>query len=229
MDEELNIPLDISEILKKTDHTLLSPSATLDDYKRLADEGIRYGVASVCIPPSLVSQIKEYVGGRVKICTVIGFPCGYSTRAAKVYEAMDAVECGADEIDMVINIGLAKEGRFDEITEEIRAVRRVTEGTVLKVIIETCLLCREEKIALCKCVSEAGADYIKTSTGFSSGGATPEDVALLRANVAEGVRVKAAGGIRSFDDAREFLSLGADRLGTSRLVALAKGAEGSGY
>ncbi len=227
--EELKLSAEISDILKLTDHTLLSPTAVREDILAVVDDGIRFGTASVCIPPCFVKDASEYAKGRVSICTVVGFPLGYSTCATKVYEAIDAIENGADEIDMVVNLGLVKSGRFDEVREEIAAIKRAVGDKILKVIIEACLLTREEKLALCRCVSEGGADFIKTSTGFSTGGATPEDVALLREGVGKSVRVKAAGGISSYEDARRLISLGADRLGTSRLVSLAKGKVGQGY
>ena len=225
----ITLPDDIQDILKITDHTLLSPTATREDIFGIVDDGAHFGTASVCIPPCYVKDASEYAKGRVKICTVIGFPLGYASSATKVYEAIDAVENGADEVDMVVNLGLVKSGRFAEISEEIASVKRAVGDKVLKVIIETCLLTKEEKLALCRCVSEAGADFIKTSTGFSTGGATPEDVALLREGVDEKVRVKASGGIASLDDAKRLMALGADRLGTSRLVAIAKGKVGQGY
>lgn len=209
------------EILKYVDHTVLTTTATWDQVKKLCDEGMRFGTASVCIPPSFVGRASDYVDGKLKICTVIGFPNGYNTTAVKVFETEQAVREGADEIDMVINLGMVKEGDWAAVTEEIRAVKASCRGRVLKVIIEACQLTREEKIAACRAVSEAGAEFIKTSTGFSTGGATREDVALMRANVAPNVKVKAAGGIRSWQDAQDFLDLGAHRLGTSALVKLA--------
>ncbi len=229
MDKAQSIPTDIKELLRITDHTLLSPTACEEDIKRVVDDGISFGVASVCIPPAYVKAASEHAAGRVKICTVIGFPLGYSSEATKVYEAMDAVECGADEVDMVVNLGLVKSGEFEKITDEIAAVKRVIGDKVLKVIIEACMLTEYEKLSLCRCVSEGGADFIKTSTGFQSGGATPDDVRLLRENVAPQVRVKAAGGIRTAEDARALALAGADRLGTSRLVSFAKGLIGEGY
>ena len=229
MDTELNLSEEFRTALAVTDHTLLSVTADEEDIKAIVDDGIRFGTASVCIPPYLVPFASEYAKERIKICTVIGFPLGYGSTATKVYEAMDAVDSGADEVDMVINLGLVKAGEFDKITEEISAVKRVVGDKILKVIIETCLLTDEEKFALCKCVSEGGADFIKTSTGFQSGGATPDDVRLLRENVLPSVKVKAAGGIRTLEDAMALLEAGADRLGTSRLVSLAKGLVGEGY
>lgn len=211
-------------ILSKVDHTLLSQTATWEQIKELCDDALTFHVASVCIPPSFVRQAAEYLGGRLKVCTVIGFPNGYHTTAVKVFETRDAVENGAEEIDMVINLGWVKEGRYDRIKEEIQAVKDACGGKLLKVIIETCLLTEEEKIAMCQAVSGTGADYIKTSTGFSTGGATPADVALLRKYTAADKKVKAAGGISTFADAEEFVKLGADRLGTSRLVKAMKNA-----
>ncbi len=217
--------MEISEILAKCDHTLLTQTATWDQIRAICDDGMKYHTASVCIPASFVRQAKEYVGEKLPICTVIGFPNGYDTTAAKCFMASDAVDNGADEVDMVINIGWAKEGKWDEITAEIAAVKAACKGKLLKVIIETCLLSDEEKIALCKCVSDSGADYIKTSTGFSKAGATFADVELFAKNVAPHVKIKAAGGISSLADAEEFIRLGASRLGTSRIVKLAKAME----
>ena len=214
--------MEISEILSKCDHTLLTQTATWADIKEICDDGMKYHTASVCIPASFVRQAKEYVGERLPICTVIGFPNGYDTTAAKCFMASDAVDNGADEVDMVINIGWAKEAKWDDITAEIAAVKRACKGKLLKVIIETCLLTDEEKIALCKCVSDSGADYIKTSTGFSKAGATFHDVELFAAHVAPHVKIKAAGGISSLEDAQKFIELGASRLGTSRIVKIAK-------
>ena len=210
------------EILKYVDHTVLTTTATWEQVKKLCDEGIRFGTASVCIPPSYVGRAADYVKSQLKICTVIGFPNGYNTTAVKVFETEQAVREGADEIDMVINLGWAKEGNWAAVTEEIRAVKASCRGHVLKVIIEACQLTQEEKNVACHVVSQSGADFIKTSTGFSTGGATRLDVALFKATVAPNVRVKAAGGIRSWEDAQAYLELGADRLGTSSLVALAK-------
>lgn len=217
--------MELSEILSRCDHTLLAVGATSKEIEDLCDEAIEYGCASVCIPACHVKGAKSYVGEQMKICTVIGFPNGYSTTASKAYEAADAVKNGADEIDMVANIAMAKDGYWDGVLEDIKAVRRATEGKILKVIIECCLLTEEEKVRMCQAVTESGADYIKTSTGFSTGGATREDVALLRANVGPDVKVKAAGGIKSLQDAEDFISLGADRLGTSRLVKIARSME----
>ena len=217
--------MDIKEILSKCDHTLLGQASTWAQIKAICDDGMTYGTASVCIPASFVKQAKEYVGERLAICTVIGFPNGYSTTAVKCFEASDAVDNGADEIDMVINIGWAKEAKWDEITAEIAAIKKACKGKLLKVIIETCLLTDEEKIALCKCVSDSGADYIKTSTGFSTSGATFADVELFAKHVAPHVKIKAAGGISSIADAEKFISLGASRLGTSRVVKIVKSGE----
>ena len=214
--------MELKEILARCDHTLLSPTATWADIKAICDDGMKFGTASVCIPAAFVRQAKEYVGENLAICTVIGFPNGYDTTAAKCFMAYNAVTNGADEIDMVINLGWAKEGKWEELTEEIRQIKGHCCGKILKVIIETCLLTEEEKINLCKVVTDAGADYIKTSTGFSTAGATTEDVALFQKYVGENVKIKAAGGISSLEDAQTFISLGADRLGTSRIVKIAK-------
>jgi len=221
--------MDTKQLLSYVDHTLLTPSATTQDYIQLWDEGITYGVASVCIPPSRVAQCLAHVGGRLKICTVVGFPNGYASTQAKAFEAETAICQGATEIDMVIDIGKAKEHDYAAVLSDIKEVRIATKGHILKVIIETALLNQEEKIALCQVVSESGADYIKTSTGFASGGATFEDVALLRKYVAPEVKVKAAGGIATLEDAYKFIALGADRLGTSRIVKLVQGLDGVGY
>ncbi len=212
----------LQSILSHVDHTLLKQTATWADIQKIIDDGIAYGTASVCIPPSYVRQAAEYSAGRVKICTVIGFPNGYMSSAVKAFEAAEACMMGADEIDMVINIGLVKDGLYDLVLDDIVAVRRATEGKILKVIIETCLLTEEEKKALCRVVGQSGADYIKTSTGFSTGGATLADIELMAANVPAHLKIKAAGGISSVADAEAFLKAGADRLGTSRLVAIAK-------
>ena len=217
--------MELSEILSKCDHTLLAQTATWEQIRALCEDGMKYKTASVCIPASFVKQAKEYVGEKLAICTVIGFPNGYDTTAAKCFMASDAVDNGADEVDMVINIGWAKEGRWEDLTAEIAAVKAACKGKLLKVIIETCLLTDEEKIALCKCVSDSGADYIKTSTGFSTAGATFADVELFAAHVAPHVKIKAAGGISSLEDAEKFIALGASRLGTSRVVKLAKAME----
>ena len=220
---------EIKDILTHVDHTQLSQTAGWEDIRILCDEAMAYHTASVCIPPSYVKQAREYVGDRMTVCTVIGFPNGYSTPAVKAFEAENAVRHGADEIDMVINIGWVKSQRWDRLLEEIRGVKEACRGRILKVIIETCLLTDEEKIRMCEIVTQAGADYIKTSTGFSAAGATREDVKLFRAHVGPGVRIKAAGGIATLQDAEDFLTLGADRLGTSRIVKLAKGQQGEGY
>lgn len=212
--------MDKREILKRLDHTLLKQEATWEQIRTLCEEGMAHGVASVCIPPCFVKPAKEYVGDRLSICTVIGFPNGYMTPAAKVFETEDAVGNGADEIDMVINIGMVKERNYTGVLEEIQAVRAACAGKALKVIIETCLLTEEEKVELCHVVTESGADYIKTSTGFSVAGATFDDVKLMKENVGPQVKVKAAGGISSVEDAERFIELGADRLGTSRLIRL---------
>jgi len=215
--------MELSAILTHVDHTLLAPTATWEEIRALCDDGMRFATASVCIPAAYVKAAKAYVGDRLAICTVIGFPTGYATTAAKCFEAADAVKNGADEVDMVVNLGWVKDGKFEDVLEEIRAIKAACDGRILKVIIETCLLTDEEKIALCDTVSRSGADYIKTSTGFSTGGATPHDVALFAAHVQPHVKIKAAGGIATVADAEEFLALGADRLGTSRLVKIAKG------
>ena len=217
--------MELSQILAKCDHTLLAPSATWNEIKAICDDGMKYATASVCIPASFVRRAKEYVGDKLAICTVIGFPNGYATTKAKCFMAADAVENGADEIDMVISIGMVKEGRFDDVTAEIAAVKAACSGKLLKVIIETYLLTNDEKIAMCHAVTNAGADYIKTSTGFSTAGATFADVVLFAAHVGPNVKIKAAGGISSLADAEEFIRLGADRLGTSRIVKLAKAME----
>ena len=217
--------MDKNVILKAVDHTLLGVASTWAEIRVILDDAMKYGTASACIPPAYVRRAADYVQGRLAVCTVIGFPNGYNTTAAKVFETADAVANGADEIDMVINIGDLKDGRWDVIEQEIRAVREACAGRILKVIIETCLLTDEEKIRMCRTVTDAGADYIKTSTGFSTGGATFADVALMRANVGPEVKVKAAGGISSFGDAEQFISLGADRLGTSRLIKIMKSAD----
>ena len=213
---------EIREILAKVDHTLLAQNATWSEIQAICDDGIRYGCASVCIPASYVKQAAAYAAGKIAICTVIGFPNGYSTTAVKCFEAADAVKNGADEIDMVINIGWVKDGLYDQVLEEIRAVKAHCGGKLLKVIIETCLLTDEEKIEMCRVVSESGAEFIKTSTGFGGGGATREDIALFKAHVSPHVKIKAAGGIAGLDDARDFVALGADRLGTSRIVKTVK-------
>ena len=219
----------INEILSRVDHTLLSQGATWDEIKAVCDDGMKYKTASVCIPASYVKAAKEYVGDGLKICTVIGFPNGYSTTETKCFETDDAIKNGADEIDMVINIGWLKDKRYDDILNEIKAIKSVCGARVLKVIIETCLLTDDEKKKMCEIVSVSGADYIKTSTGFSTGGATKEDIALFAANVSKSVKIKAAGGISSIADAQDFINLGADRLGTSRIVKAVKNEDSSGY
>ena len=221
--------MDIKNILAHCDHTLLKPESTWEQIRALCDEGMKYGCASVCIPAAYVKQANAYVGANLKVCTVIGFPNGYSTTEVKVFETEDAVRNGADEIDMVINIGWVKDGRWDELLEEMKAVKASCQGRILKVIVEACLLTEAEKIKLCQLVTQSGADYIKTSTGFSTGGATKEDVALFAKHIGPGVRIKAAGGISTLQDAQDFLDLGADRLGTSRIVKLVQGQQGEGY
>ncbi len=215
----------VKDILRRVDHTLLSQGATWEEIRAICDDGVKYGCASVCIPASYVRRAAEYVAGKIAICTVIGFPNGYSTTAAKCFEAQDAVKNGASEIDMVINIGWVKDGLYDQVLEEIKAVKAACDGRLLKVIIETCLLTDAEKIEMCRVVSESGADYIKTSTGFGGGGATREDVALFKAHVDPHVKIKAAGGIANLQDAEDFVALGADRLGTSRIVKAVKAME----
>ena len=214
--------MNISEILSKCDHTLLAQTATWDEIRAVCDDGIRFGTASVCIPAAYVKEAKAYVGNRLAICTVIGFPNGYSTTAAKLFECRDAIENGADEIDTVINVGHLKSGRYDEILTELKQLKQICGNRILKVIIETCLLSEAEKIKMCELVTASGADYIKTSTGFSTAGATREDVALFAAHVGKNVKIKAAGGIATLADAEDFIALGASRLGTSRIVKLAK-------
>lgn len=221
--------MDIKEIMSHVDHTLLTQTASWREIQTICDEAIEFKTASVCIPPSYVKQAKDYVGERMAVCTVIGFPNGYMTTAAKEAETRNALENGADEIDMVINIGWVKDGLYDQVEEEIRSLKAVCGRRILKVIIETCLLTEEEKIRMCQVVTAAGADYIKTSTGFSKAGATFEDIRLFADHVGPKVKIKAAGGISSLDDAREFLRLGADRLGTSRMIKLAKNEAASGY
>ncbi len=218
--------MDLKEILSKCDHTLLAQTSTWPEIKAICDDGMKYGCASVCIPASHVKQAAEYVGGKLAICTVIGFPNGYDTTAAKCFMATDAADNGAEEIDMVINIGWAKEGKWDALLEEIKAVKAACKGRLLKVIIECCLLTDEEKIKMCEVVTNSGADYIKTSTGFGGGGATREDVALFAKYVGPGVKIKAAGGIADLKDAEDFINLGASRLGTSRIVKAVKAMEG---
>ena len=211
------------EILNKVDHTILAQTTKWEDIKKICDDGMEYDTASVCIPPSYVEQAKKYVGDKLKICTVIGFPNGYNTTNVKVYETLEAIEKGADEIDMVINIGWLKDKKYEEIENEIRAIKNVCGDKILKVIIETCLLKDEEKIKMCEIVDKSGADYIKTSTGFSTNGATFEDIKLFKDSLkGSDLKIKAAGGVKSFDDAEKFIELGADRLGTSRLIKLMK-------
>ena len=217
------------EILSRVDHTLLKQESTWEQIREICDDAVKYGCASVCIPPAYVQQAASYLGNSMKVCTVIGFPNGYSTTAVKVFETEDAIRSGADEIDMVINIGWVKDQKWDELLGEIKAIKDSCQGRILKVIVETCLLTQEEKIKLCEIVTASGADYIKTSTGFSTGGATREDVALFAEHIGPGVKIKAAGGISSLQDAEDFIALGADRLGTSRIVKLVKGEQGEGY
>ena len=222
--------MNTSDVLKIVDHTLLAQTATWAQIKEILDDAMKYHTASACIPAAYVKQAAEYVQGRLPICTVIGFPNGYSTTETKVFEAKNAIENGASEIDMVINIGFLKDGRYEEVEKEIRKIHEACDGKILKVIIETCLLTDDEKIKMCELVTKAGAEFIKTSTGFSTAGATFADVKLMKEHVGEGVKVKAAGGISSFDDAEEFMRLGADRLGTSRLVKIMKQTDnGAGY
>ena len=215
----------VKDILRRVDHTLLNQSATWEEIRAICDDGMKYGCASVCIPASYVRQAADYVAGKIAICTVIGFPNGYSTTAAKCFEAEDAVKNGASEIDMVINIGWVKDGLYDKVLEEIKAVKAACGGKLLKVIIETCLLTDAEKIQMCQVVSDSGAEYIKTSTGFGTGGATREDVALFAKHVGPNVKIKAAGGIADLKDAEDFINLGASRLGTSRIVKAVKAME----
>jgi len=221
--------MNIETILGAVDHTLLAQTATWDEIQTVCDDGMKYGVASVCIPPSFVKLAAEYMAGKLPVCTVIGFPNGYSTTAVKCYETEDAIQSGASEIDMVINIGWLKDREYHYLLEEIKAVNTACRGKILKVIVETCLLTNEEKIRMCEIVSAAGADYIKTSTGFSTGGATREDMALFAEHVAPHVKIKAAGGIRSLEDAEDFLSIGASRLGTSSIVKIIKNEQLGSY
>ena len=222
--------MNTSDVLKIVDHTLLAQTATWAQIREILDDAMKYHTASACIPAAYVKQAAEYVQGRLPICTVIGFPNGYSTTETKVFEAKNAIENGASEIDMVINIGFLKDGRYEEVEKEIRKIHEACDGKILKVIIETCLLTEDEKIKMCELVTKAGAEFIKTSTGFSTAGATFADVKLMKEHVGKGVKVKAAGGISSFDDAEEFMRLGADRLGTSRLVRIMKQTDnGAGY
>ncbi len=210
------------EILSRVDHTILTPTATWEQVKAICDEGLEFGTASVCIPPRYVKKAAEYVGNRLKVCTVIGFPNGYATPEVKVFETEDAIRNGADEIDMVINLGLAKAGDWEGVLQEIKAIKLSCKGRILKVIVEACQLTQEEKVAVCRVVSMSGADFIKTSTGFSTGGATVEDVKLFKEHISPDVRIKAAGGIRTFEQAQAMIEAGADRIGASALVALAR-------
>lgn len=222
--------MDKKDVLKIVDHTLLGQTATWEEIREILDDAMHYGTASACIPAAYVKQAADYVGGKLPICTVIGFPNGYHTTAVKVFETKDAIANGAQEIDMVINIGLLKDKKYAEVEDEIRQIHEACGGKILKVIIETCLLTEEEKIKMCEIVTKAGAEYIKTSTGFSTAGATPADVKLMKDNVGPDVKIKAAGGIASFDDAEEFMRLGANRLGTSRLIKIMKNTDsGAGY
>ena len=221
--------MDTEKILAHCDHTLLKQESTWGQIREVCDDGLKYRCASVCIPASYVRRAAEHVGNALKICTVIGFPNGYSTTAVKVFETEDAIRNGADEIDMVINIGWVKDRRWEDLLTEIKAVKASCQGRILKVIVEACLLTEEEKIKMCEIVTASGAEYIKTSTGFSTGGATREDVALFARHIGSGVKIKAAGGISTLQDAEDFLALGADRLGTSRIVKLVKGQQGEGY
>ena len=221
--------MEVKEILKHVDHTLLTQTATWEEIKQICDDAIAYGTASVCIPPSYVKQAAEYAQGKMAVCTVIGFPNGYMTTATKEFETRDAIANGAEEIDMVINIGWLKDKKYDLIEEEIRTLKAACGDKILKVIIETCLLTEEEKVEMCKIVTKAGADYIKTSTGFSTSGATFADIELFAKNIGPEVKMKAAGGISSMNDAQKFVSLGADRLGTSRIIKIVKNEASSGY
>ena len=217
------------EILNTVDHTLLSQTCTFKEIKSICDDGIKFKTASVCIPPSYIKRAKEYVGNRLTLCTVIGFPNGYITKATKIFETKDAIENGADEIDMVINLGYVKENRFDLIEEEIRDIKQVCGSKILKVIIETCFLTEEEKIKMCEVVTNAGADYIKTSTGFGTGGATKEDLELMKKHIGANVKIKAAGGVRDLQTAELFIKIGASRLGTSSVVKIIKNEDVTGY
>ena len=222
--------MEINEILSRVDHTLLSVNASWDEIREICDDGIKYGCASVCIPPSYVKAAKSYVGDKILVCTVIGFPCGYSTTAVKCFEAECAVKDGADEIDMVINIGWLKDKRYDDILNEINAVKKSSDGRIFKVIIETCLLSEDEKVKMCEIVSASDADFIKTSTGFSSGGATKEDIIIFSRHCRNSLKIKAAGGISDIKDAKDFINLGASRLGTSRIIKIIKNQQSkSGY
>jgi len=221
--------MDIKDILNKVDHTLLKQDASWDDIKQICDDAIKYKTASICIPASYVKRAKDYVGDDMEVCTVIGFPNGYSTRETKVFETKNAIENGAGEIDMVININELKNKNYDYILDEIKAIKEACAGKILKVIIETCLLTEEEKVKMCQIVTDAKADYIKTSTGFSTEGATLEDIVLFKNNVGQDVKIKAAGGISSIEDAVAFINAGAERLGTSRIVKIVKNEEATGY
>ncbi len=221
--------MDKNEVLKHVDHTLLLQASTWDEIRQICDDAVKYRTASVCIPPCYVKQAYDYMEGKIPVCTVIGFPNGNMTTKTKEFETKDAIENGASEIDMVINVGWLRDKKYDLVEEEIRTLKKACEERILKVIIETCLLTEEEKIKMCQIVTNAGADYIKTSTGFSSGGATFEDIKLFAEHVGPDVKIKAAGGISSMEDAEKFISLGADRLGTSRIVKIIKGEEAAGY
>ena len=221
--------MDNKIILSTVDHTLLKQTATWEDIKVICEDAMKYEVASVCIPPSFVKKAKEFVGDKMQVCTVIGFPNGYNTTAVKVFETKDAINNGADEIDMVINLGMLKDKKFDEITQEIKSIKEACGKKILKVIIETCLLNEEEKIEMCKCVTNAKADFIKTSTGFSTGGATAKDLALFKENIGKDVLIKAAGGIKDLDTAREFIKIGSSRLGTSSIIKMINNEEVAGY
>lgn len=221
--------MDKKVILSTVDHTLLKQTATWEDIKVICEDAMKYEVASVCIPPSFVKKAKDFVGDKMKVCTVIGFPNGYNTTAVKVFETVDAIKNGADEIDMVINLGMVKEKKFNEVTKEIKAIKEACKDKILKVIIETCLLTEEEKIQMCKCVTDAKADFIKTSTGFSTGGATLEDIILFRENIGSEVLIKAAGGVKDLDTAKVFIENGAKRLGTSSIIKIINNEEVIGY
>ena len=221
--------MDKKKILSTVDHTLLSQTATWEDIKRICDEGMKYEVASICIPPSYIRESKNYVGDKLALCTVIGFPNGYMTKATKIYETMDAIANGADEIDMVINLGHVKDKKYDLIEEEIREIKKACGSKILKVIIETCFLTEEEKISMCKVVTNAGADFIKTSTGFGTGGATREDIELFVKHVGPNVKIKAAGGVRDLATAEDFINLGVSRLGTSSIIKIINKEEVTGY
>ncbi len=221
--------MDNKTILSTVDHTLLKQTSTWEDIKVICEDAMKYEVASVCIPPSFVKKAKEFVGDKMQVCTVIGFPNGYNTTAVKVFETKDAINNGADEIDMVINLGMLKENKFEEITQEIKSIKEACKDKILKVIIETCLLSEEEKVEMCKCVTNAKADFIKTSTGFSTGGATAKDLALFKENIGKDVSIKAAGGIKDLDTAREFIKIGSSRLGTSSIIKMINNEEVSGY